>query len=60
MTPEFDLGRRYERAEVLEMLHALRTIDDGYKLQLLLSTWEQELRESLIPVVVFEGVYLVA
>lgn len=60
MTPQFDLGRRYERSEVLQMLHEIRLVDDGYRLRMLLASWEQELADSLVPVVVVKETYVVS
>jgi len=49
MEKAFDQGRRYERTEVVEMLEQIQTMSTE-QLPKLLKTWEQELKESLIPV----------
>jgi hypothetical protein len=59
MTPDFDLGRRYERSEVLEMLAAFHEVGEGNRLRQLLLVWERELRDSLVPELIIEETYLV-
>jgi hypothetical protein len=58
MNTDFELGRRYERAETLAMLSATHDVDDGRQLRRLLLLWEQELLESTPPIVV-EDTYIV-
>ena len=48
MEKAFDQGRRYERKEVVEMLEQIQKMPTE-QFKNILATWEQELKESLVP-----------
>jgi len=58
MEKAFDQGRRYERTEVVEMLKQIQTMPTE-QFPILLKTWEQELTESLIPVIEIQETYVI-
>lgn len=47
MTPDFDLGRQFERQEVATLLGYLVSIEDDNQLRTLLEAWSQEVQTSL-------------
>jgi hypothetical protein len=59
MNPDFELGRRYERSETLDMLGALHGLEDMKRLRAFLLLWENDLQASMHGVITIEETYVV-
>lgn len=47
MNNDFNLGRNYEKAEILILLEALKGVDDMAQLHSMLESWQTEIINSL-------------